>query len=178
MSSNTHGVADCIMNSWVLVELHGKADQRVWESRKRKDERSDSIQSTAGHVKSGGKPGGPPSKPKYYPMTDSEEYCEGKVKRTPGGEWKRTWNLMFTSTQSTFRCDVVLFVERSGELLYAARLSDSVTEPQGNRVWIARIVACNRPETGWPIHEQVEGGVKPTGGPNRPPLKSWRMTCG
>ena len=21
-------------------------------------------------------------------------------------------------------------------------------------------------------------GVKPTGGPNRPPLKSWRMTCG
>ena len=30
--------------------------------------------------------------------------------------------------------DVVLFVERSGELLYAARLSDEVTEPQGNRV--------------------------------------------
>ncbi len=30
--------------------------------------------------------GGPPSKPKYSPMTDSEEYCEGKVKRTPGGE--------------------------------------------------------------------------------------------
>ena len=103
MSSNTHGVADCIMNSWVLVELHGKADQRVWESRKRKDERSDSIQSTAGHVKSGGKPGGPPSKPKYYPMTDSEEYCEGKVKRTPGGEWKRTWNRKLTSRESTIR---------------------------------------------------------------------------
>ncbi len=30
---------------------------------------------------------------------------------------------MFTSTQSTLRCDVVLFVERSGELLYAARLA-------------------------------------------------------
>ena len=26
------------------------------------------------------------SKPKYYPMTDSVEYCEGKVKSTPGGE--------------------------------------------------------------------------------------------
>ena len=26
------------------------------------------------------------SKPKYYPVTDSAEYCEGKVKRTPGGE--------------------------------------------------------------------------------------------
>ena len=23
---------------------------------------------------------------KYYLMTDSEKYCEGKVKRTPGGE--------------------------------------------------------------------------------------------
>ena len=28
------------------------------------------IQSTAGHVKPGGKLGGPPSKPKYYLMTD------------------------------------------------------------------------------------------------------------
>ena len=106
------------------------------------------------------------------------KYCEGKVKRTPGGEWKRTWNPMFTSTQSALKCDVVLFVERSGELLYAARLSTSGTEPQGNRGLRARIVACNRPETGWPIHEQVEVRVKPHGGPNRPPLKSWRMTCG
>ena len=44
------------------------------------------IQSTTGHVKPGGKMGGPPSKPKYYPVTDREEYREGKVKRTPGGE--------------------------------------------------------------------------------------------
>ena len=31
---------------------------------------------------------------------------------------------MPTSTESTFMCDRVLFVERSGELMYAARLSD------------------------------------------------------
>ena len=30
---------------------------------------------------------------------------------------------MFTSRQSTLRCDVVLFVERSSELRYLARLS-------------------------------------------------------
>ena len=30
----------------------------------------DWIQSTTGHVKPCGKPGGPPSKPKYYLMTD------------------------------------------------------------------------------------------------------------
>ena len=30
------------------------------------------IQSTIGHVKPGGKQGGPPSKAKYYLLTDSE----------------------------------------------------------------------------------------------------------
>ena len=44
------------------------------------------ILSTAGHEESGGNTGGPPSKPKYSLVTDSAKYCEGKVKRTPGGE--------------------------------------------------------------------------------------------
>ena len=48
--------------------------------------RRSGIQSTTGHVEPGGNTGGPPSKPKYYLMTDSEQYCEGMVKRTPGGE--------------------------------------------------------------------------------------------
>ena len=33
--------------------------------------RPSSIQSISGHVESGEKTGGPPSKPKYYLMTDS-----------------------------------------------------------------------------------------------------------
>ena len=33
-----------------------------------------------------GSRGGPPPKAKYYPVTDSAQYREGKVKRTPGGE--------------------------------------------------------------------------------------------
>ena len=44
------------------------------------------TQSTAGHVKPGGKQGGPPPKAKHYLVTDSGQYREGKVKRTPGGE--------------------------------------------------------------------------------------------
>jgi hypothetical protein len=52
----------------------------------RKANEDSCIQSTAGLEESGGKPGGPPSNPKYYPVTDSAQYCEGKVKRTPGGE--------------------------------------------------------------------------------------------
>ena len=46
---------------------------------------------------------------------------------------------MPTSTQSTLKCDEVPFVEWSGELLYQASLSDSVTEAKGNRVLIARM---------------------------------------
>ncbi len=42
------------------------------------------IQSTAGHVKPRGKPGGPPSKPKYELVTDSVEVHGGdKGSRTP-----------------------------------------------------------------------------------------------
>ena len=113
----------------------------------------------------------------WWPI--EEQYREGKVKRTPGGEWKRTWNLVLTSTQSPLKGDEVLFVERSGELLYVASLRYSVPEAKRERVWTGRKeVACNRPETRWPIHEQVEVEVKLHGGPNRPPLQWWRMTCG
>ena len=48
--------------------------------------RHDITPSSVGHEKSCVNPGGPPSKAKYYLLTDREEYREGKVKRTPGGE--------------------------------------------------------------------------------------------
>ena len=37
------------------------------------------------------------------------------------------------------KSDLVLFVERAGELLYAARLRCRALEPQGNRVLNGRI---------------------------------------
>ena len=40
--------------------------------------------STAGHVKPGGKQGGPPSKAKYYPATDSGQVPRGKGEKHPG----------------------------------------------------------------------------------------------
>ena len=42
--------------------------------------------SRTGHEKSCLKQGGPPSKAKYEIATDSGQYREGKVKRTPEGE--------------------------------------------------------------------------------------------
>ena len=101
----------------------------------------------------------------WWPIV--KQYREGKVKRTPGGEWKRTWNPVLTSRESTIKCDLVLFVERTGELRYAARLRTEGPEPKRKRVWIGRIVAWRRPETGWPIHGQVEVEVKFHGGPNQ-----------
>ena len=44
------------------------------------------IRSTTEHEEFCGKAGGPPPKAKYYLVTDREEYREGKVKSTPGGE--------------------------------------------------------------------------------------------
>ena len=41
---------------------------------------------------------------------------------------------MLTSRESTIKCDLVLFVERTGELRYAARLRTEGPEPKRERV--------------------------------------------
>ena len=74
--------------------------------------------------------------------------------------------------------DGVLFVERSGESRAQARLRSKASEPKGNQVLKGRKVCVRGPETGWPIHEQVEVTVKGNGGPNTHLLKKVEMTCG
>ena len=137
-SSNTLGVRTRISISKDSRSMLESIHQRKWKSCRRNLRKVSRIQSTYRHVESVGKTGGPPSKPKYYLMTDSGEVLWRKGEKNPGRGVKRTWNLMFTSTQSTLRCDVVPFVEWSGELLYVARLSSKGMEPQRNRVWKAR----------------------------------------
>ena len=51
-------------------------------------------------------------------------------------------------------------------------------EPKGNRVLTGRGVSISRPETGCPIHVQVEVTVKGYGGPNAHLLKKVAMRCG
>ena len=82
-----------------------------------------SIQSTTRHEEPGWKSEGPPSKAKYSSVTDRDEYREGQVKRTPGGEWKEPETLCLQADRALYMCDIVLFVERSSELRYVARLS-------------------------------------------------------
>ena len=45
----------------------------------------------------------------------------------------------YKQTEHYIMCDVVLFVERAGELRCVARLSDEVAEPKRKRVLVVRI---------------------------------------
>src|ERR671922_192965 len=58
-----------------------------------------------------------------------------------------------------------------------ARLSDERSRSESESEQGESVVG-GRPETGRAIHGQVEAGVRPRGGPNRPRLKTGRMTCG
>ena len=57
-----------------------EGDSPVDETR----EETNGIQSITGHVESGEKTGGPPSKPKYYLMTDSGAVLWRKGEKNPG----------------------------------------------------------------------------------------------
>ena len=58
-----------------------------------------------------------------------------------------------------------------------ARLSDERSRSESESEQ-GDTVTGGRPETERAIHGQAEAGVRPRGGPNRPRLKTGRMTCG
>ncbi len=55
------------------------------------------------------------------------------------GSEKEPETVCLQADKAPHECDVVLFVERAGELRCVARLSDKVTEPKRERVLIVRI---------------------------------------
>ena len=181
-SRNTSGVEDYNKLLIIIVEL-------FWKS-KPKGVKVSYMKWLEGRVESRVRQGtwNPVgSRPDHRPRLNTnwwpivKQYREGKLKRTPGGEWNRTWNPMFTSRQRALRLDVVLFVERSGELRVWCEVKYYVRYEAEGKPSLKRakiIVSCSRPETEWPIHEQVEAWVKSSGGPNRYSLKRIRMTCG
>ena len=66
---------------------------------------------------------GPSRKAKYYLVTDRDKYREGKVKEPREGSEIEHETLCLQADKALYMCDVVLFVERSSELLCMARLS-------------------------------------------------------
>ena len=169
---------DCVTLLLRIGELDGKPDRRRWKSCNRNSRQNSSILSTCGHVESAGNTGGPPSKPKYYPVTDSGAVLWRKGEKNPGRGVKQNLKpcvykhiKTVNGRYGTF-CRMVRRVYVCSEVKLLR--SGAVGKPSVN----SAIVTCIRPETGWPTHEQVEVAVKRYGGPNRPPLKRWRMTCG
>ena len=138
----------------------------------RKVETAICIQSTAGHVKPGGKMGGPSSKPKYYSVTDSGEVLWRKGEKHPGRGVKENLkpcvykHRKFVKEQSGTFCRMVRRVNVSGKVKHLR--CEAAARASLNRAYEVR---CIRPETGWPTHGQVEVKVKLYGGPNRLPLK-------
>ena len=66
---------------------------------------------------------GPSRKAKYYLVTDSGAVPWGKVEKNPGRGVKKNLKPYVYDQMESQELDIVLFVERSGELLYMARLN-------------------------------------------------------
>ena len=137
------------------------------------------MSSRTGHVKSCLNLGGPPSKAKYILWSIVNKYREGKVKRTPKGEWNRSWNYVRTRSRSLnlfgWRRAFCRTIQRVNCYCKPKPSGGGAVKASLNR---ATIVVAIRPETGWPYHGQAEASVKRRGGPNRSELQNARMTCG
>ena len=83
-SSNTLGVRTRISILKDSRNVLESTYQRKWKSCRRNLRGVSSIQSTNRHVESVGNTGGPPSKPKYYLMTDSGAVLWRKGEKNPG----------------------------------------------------------------------------------------------
>ena len=68
------------------------------------------IQSTTRHVKPCGKQEGPPSKPKYYLVTDSEEVPWGKGEKNPGRGVKKNLKPYVYKQWKHFICATAYFL--------------------------------------------------------------------
>ena len=128
--------------------------------------------------------GGPPSKPKYYLLTDSEPVPWGKGEKnldkrseiepeTKHLQAVGAW--FFFRKEDVWRRTFCIMGQRVSVSSKVKSLDVAAAKASLNR---ANIVRWIRPETGWSSHGQVEGAVTRTGGPNPRLLKKSGMSCG
>ena len=119
---------------------------------------------------------GPPSKAKYFLVTDSE-LVPWKGAKAPQKGRKQYLKPCAYKWSERFGVTAYFLHNGPASCWSVARLSDerSRSESESDK---GDSVIGRRPETGRAIHGQVEARVRPRGGPNRPTLKSGRMTCG
>ena len=109
----------------LLEEVSGKSHHREWKSRIRKRWNWGSILSRMGHVKPCLNLGGPPSKTKYYLLTDSVQVPWGKGEKNPDkGSEIESWNRVLTNSQRAIvKPNGVPLALWAAELWCVARLS-------------------------------------------------------
>ena len=152
--------------------------QRGWYSRRRNFKQTSWIRSTTRHVKSCRNTGGPPPKAKYYLVTDSEAVPWGKGEKNPARGVKKNLKPCVYKQRKSVKARPRTFC-RTGQrvTLYSEVNVLSTGAVEKSSLNRAQVI-WRRPETGWPIHEQVEVTVKGNGGPNPYLLKKVGMTCG
>ena len=118
------GCRTCIKGK-LLREVSGKSHHREWKSRIWKRWNWASILSRMGHVKPCLNLGGPPSKAKYYLLTDSVQVPWGKGEKNPDeGSEIESWNRVLTNSQRAIvKPDDVPLALWAAELWCVARLS-------------------------------------------------------
>ena len=77
-----------------------------------------------------------------------KQYREGKVKRTPGGEWNRTWNREPTSNGSPTNRVTVCLLKNEPATYRHWRVKPKMAEPQRKRVLIGRLSVFIDPNPG------------------------------
>ena len=161
------------------VEGLGKVRHRAWKPRISSFANIIFVYSSrTGHEKPCLNPGRPRSKAQYVLRSIVNQYREGKAKRTPEGEWNRTWNCVLTRSRSGLVPWLRAFCRTIQRVIDTCKLkvyTGGIVKASFNR---AIIVCISRPETRWPSHEQAEAQVKLRGGPNRRAFQRSRMTCG
>ena len=81
-------------------------------------------------------------------MAESEEELKSLLMKVKVESEKEPETICLQAVEPPYERNRVLFVERSGELRWLARLSPQGTEPKGNQVLTGRTVSQSRPETG------------------------------
>ena len=107
-----------------------------------------------------------------------KQYREGKVKRTPGGEWKEHETISLQAVGERFNVWLRSCWRMSRRLIGNGLVKVKNTGALAKASLKRAFVIISRPEPAWSNHDQDEASVKRSGGPNRLMLKNQRMSCG
>ena len=109
-------------------------------------------------------------KAKYFSRPIVNQYREGKVKRTPEGEWNRPETVCLQVVEEVLAPRRRAYWRMSQRVYLCCRLRRYALESQGNRVWIGRNI-CSKDKTRNKVSLPWAGWSPPTSGWRPEPLR-------